>query len=283
MFEITFMITLLFFSGTSILLFVSWKSENNKYNIPALFLFIPAVICFIMLGILKFFSAYSESLLNFASGIWGYFYILSLLIILITVYLYFMGWPQLKSYIAIISLFIAIIMLISIPFAGSPRKFLFNADNHSWPSYILPVHIFLSITGEILFFFSFAGSVLYLLMEKHLKQKISMKLIYQLPNLESINKFNKWSISRSFIFISFGMITGIIMNCIIYNTLSLATAKEFHIYFSWMVISAIFYIRNYLKLPSHKAGIINIVLFILIMFLFIFTNIFIKKGFHSFI
>jgi ABC-type uncharacterized transport system permease subunit len=283
MFEFLFIITLLLFAGSSILIVASWKSENNKYNIPALIIFILADICFISLGIFKLLVSFGGSILNFVSGIWGYFYIFSLLIILTTIYLYFKRWPKLKSYIVIISFFIAIIMLLSIPFEESPRKFLFNSNNNSLPSYILPVHILFSIIGEILFFFSFAGSLLFLIMERNLKDKASMKLIYQLPNLESINNFNKWSISRSFVFISFGLITGIIMNYIIFNAFSLATAKEFHIYFSWIVISVVFYIRNYLKLPSHKACILNIILFVLIMFLFIFTNIFIRKGFHSFI
>jgi ABC-type uncharacterized transport system permease subunit len=62
------------------------------------------------------------------------------------------------------------------------------------------VHIVITILGELMLFFSFAGSVLYLVMEWQLRKKSSMKFIYRLPTLESIEKFNRWAVSRSFPF-----------------------------------------------------------------------------------
>ena len=282
--EISFFITLFLFIVTSILSVLSWKLGNDRYIKIIRYSFALAVICFIALGIFRLILSYNSSFFEIATSIWGYFYILSLCIIMITLYIFFKGRrSQFNSYITIISSFISLVMILSLPFFDSSRKFTLSNDLNSFQSHILPLHIIISICGEILFFFSFAGSILYLIMEWQLRKKSSMRLIFQLPNLESINNFNKWSISRSLIFISLGILTGMIMAFAAYDKLSLGTAKEVHLYFSWVIIFCVFFIRRNLGIAPHKASIINILLFVLIMFLFIFTNVFIQKGFHSFI
>ncbi len=284
MLETILIIMLLLFIAASFFSMISLKTKSKIYMSMARYTFLAAVAFFAGLGFFRFYEHYNSSFMEIVSSIWGYFYLFTLLIILMILYLYLKGWrEQLNSFIAIISPFITIIMLISVPFIDSSRRVLSNPGAGNLFADILPIHIIISVTGEIFFFFSFAGSVLYLIMEWQLRKKTSMKVIYQLPNLETINKFNKWSITRSFIFISFGIISGIIMTYIIFNTPSMGTPKEFHIYFSWITISCVFWMRRNVKIASHKASIMNIVLFIFVMFLFIFTNIFITKGFHSFI
>jgi ABC-type transport system involved in cytochrome c biogenesis permease subunit len=277
-------IMLLLFITASFFSIISLKTKSGTLMTAARYTFLAAAAFFTALGFFRFFKYYNSSFIEMISGIWGYFYLFTLLIILTILYLYLKGWrEQLNSFIAVISPFITIIMLISLPFIDSSRKVLSDPGAGNVFSHILPVHIIISITGEIFFFFSFAGSVLYLIMEWQLRKKTSMKIIYQLPNLETINKFNKWSITRSFIFITFGIISGIIMAYIIFNTPSMGTPKEYHIYFSWIAISCVFWMRRNDRITSRKASIINIVLFIIVMFMFIFTNIFIIKGFHSFV
>ncbi|MBN2039291.1 MAG: hypothetical protein JW864_04580 [Spirochaetes bacterium] len=283
MFEFLFITTICLFGVSFFLCVFSSVLKNNTCSSTAKYLFIAAVVLFIISGIYRFYSHFSMNFIEISSSIWGYFYLFSLLLLGIF-YTFLKGWSgNFNSFIGIISPFIITIMLISVPFMNSSRKIILDPESAGIFFYILPVHIIVSIIAEIFFFFSFAGSILYLILDWQLRKKTSMKLIYQLPSLETIKNFNKWSISKSLIFISFGIISGIIMTFITYKTFFMGSAKEFHIYFSWLVIFCVFCIRRDLKIASRKISIINIILFILIMFLFIFTNIFIKEGFHSFI
>ncbi|MDY6970593.1 MAG: cytochrome c biogenesis protein CcsA [Spirochaetota bacterium] len=284
MFEIVFIVTLLLFISTSVFSILSLKTDHKIHFTRTKILFIISLISFVILGIIRIYSFKSLNFLSIASGIWSYFYIFTLLMMVITIYLYFSRWrQQLKSFMAFTFPFITIMMIISIPFVGSLRKINLDSGLTVLSSHILPVHIFITITAELFFFFSFVGSILYLILEWQLKKKTSMRLIYRLPNLETIEKFNQWSISRSFILLSIGIGIGMIMLFISFKSISMGTAKELHIYFSWLIILVIYLIRRVMRITSHNASIINIVLFVIVMFLFIFTNIFITKGFHSFV
>jgi ABC-type uncharacterized transport system permease subunit len=261
-----------FFCAASII------SDRKAFYNLARAAFIIAAVSDLALGAIKTGPASLQGFLNLTSSIWGYFYLLSLILTVIGVYLYFSKWnPQWKSFMALASLFIGIILLISLPFIDSARKF-----STEMTSSLVPVHIFLSILGELLFFFSFAGSVLYLIMERNLKKKKFMSVSDRLPNLESIEKFNRWVTIRSFILLSLGLALGIKLEIISFKKIFLGTAKEVHIYFSWFVILGISILRHRRRMSSHRISLINIFFFLWVMFLFIFTNIYIIKGFHSF-
>ncbi|HOO71086.1 MAG TPA: cytochrome c biogenesis protein CcsA [Spirochaetota bacterium] len=247
------------------------------YHLSRVF-FALAAVSSIWLGITRMRSVSFAGLHTLTSSIWGYFYILSVILLIIAVYLYFSKWNrQWKSFMALVSPFNAIILLISIPFIDSARKFATETNTA-----LLPAHIALSVLGEVLFFFSFAGSVLYLIMEGNLKSKRFMNITERLPNLESIEKFNRWVISRSLLLLSLGIILGLTMVELSFHRLFLGTAKEAHILSSWVVIVFMFLIRKKAGISAHRISIINIMAFIFVMFLFIFTNIYISKGFHSF-
>lgn len=267
-----------FFFMTAIFCAASIISDRKVFYNLARAAFIIAAVSDLALGAIKMDPASLQGFLNLTSSIWGYFYLLSLILTVIGVYLYFSKWnPQWKSFMALASLFIGIILLISLPFIDSARKF--STDTSSG---LVPVHIFLSILGELLFFFSFAGSVLYLIMERNLKKKKFMSVSDRLPNLESIEKFNRWVTIRSFILLSLGLALGITLEIISFKKIFLGTAKEVHIYFSWFVILGISILRHRRTMSPHKISLINIFFFLWVMFLFIFTNVYIIKGFHSF-
>lgn len=289
MFIIIITITILLFLVTSISSILSLKDQNGrKDRTGVLFLLSSALL--LAAGIIRFFPSPGFSpekasiVFEIVSGIWGYFYILSLLLVLIVIYIKFSQWKrQWKSVLAFSAPFITIILLISIPFLHSSRKIMIELHNKWLATHLVPVHIILNLTAELFFFMSFIGSIIYLFMEWQLNKKKSIKFIHQLPSLESIDRFNKWTITRALILISAGILIGMIMLYVNYRTLSLGTAKEMHIYFSWAMMFVLFIIRRVMKMETHKASILNIALFVLVMFLFIFTNIFITKGFHSFI
>jgi ABC-type transport system involved in cytochrome c biogenesis permease subunit len=278
MFELIFGITLLLFSITSVLSIFSLHSDNEKrFNITKILYFI-SILLFLSSGIIKFNLTSASEFIRATHTIWGYFYLISSIMMLTVLYLYFTRWKnQLKSILAIAAPFITIIIIISIPFIDSERRFALDLE-HS----LLPIHILITTIGELFFFFSFIGSILYLVMEWQLRKKTSMKFIYRLPNLETIDNFNRWAISRSFALLTLGLIVGIVLLWVNFSALFLASPKEIIIYSSWFFILGLLYLRYKKNVNSHKVSQINTILFIIIMGMYLITNIFIRSGFHSY-
>lgn len=278
MFEIIFGITLFLFSITSVLSIFSLHSDNEKYFNLTKILFVISIVLFLTSGIIKFNLTSASEFIRATHTIWGYFYLISSIMMITVLYLYFTRWKnQLKSIMAIAAPFITIIIIISIPFIDSERRFALDLE-HS----LLPIHILIATIGELFFFFSFVGSILYLMMEWQLRKKSSMKFIYRLPNLETIDNFNRWAISRSFALLTLGLIIGIVLLWVNFSALFLASPKEIIIYSSWIFLLGLLYLRYKKNVNSHKVSQINTILFIIIMGMYLITNIFIKSGFHSY-
>ncbi len=258
-------------------------SVNERYQWIIRMLIPASVVSFLFLGFMRVYYSEINTFFYLASAIWSYFYLFSLVLLLVLVYLFFSKWKTYwKPFVALMFPFVTIILLISTPFINSTRRVSIDITGSIFANHLLPVHIFFTIVGELFFFLSFVGSVLYLVMEWQLRRKASMRLIYKLPTLETIEKFNMWAIIRSFLLLTIGLYFGLTMAFTNFHTPFMGTAKEMHIYFSWIVILGIFFLRRMKKLVSHKVNLINAVLFLIIMFLFMFTNIYITKGFHSF-
>lgn len=271
------------FSATSVVSIVSIYSVNDRAQLIVRLLLPLSIFSFLFLGFMRIYHLEINSYFYLASAIWSYFYLFSLVLLLILVYLFFSKWKAYwKPFVALMFPFVTIILLISTPFVNSTRRVSIDITGSIFANHLLPVHIFFALIGELFFFLSFVGSVLYLVMEWQLRRKASMRLIYKLPNLETIEKFNMWAIVRSFFLLTIGILVGLTMAFTNFNTPFMGTAKEMHIYFSWLIILGIFFMRRMKKLASHKVNLINAALFLLIMFLFIFTNVYITKGFHSF-
>jgi ABC-type uncharacterized transport system permease subunit len=278
MFELTFGITLFLFFITSILSILSLHSDNEKYFNATKPLYFISTILFLASGVIKFNLTSASEFIRATHTIWGYFYMISSIMMLTVLYLYFTRWKeQLKSILAIAIPFITIIIIISIPFIDSERRFALDLE-HS----LVPVHILISTIGELFFFFSFIGSILYLVMEWQLRKKTSMKFIYRLPNLETIDNFNRWAISRSFALLTLGLIIGIALLWVNFSVLFLASPKEIIIYSSWLFIFGLLFLRYKKNVNSHKVSQLNTILFVIIMGMYLITNIFIKSGFHSY-
>ncbi len=283
MFYLIFWATVILFLSASVFSVLSLKTDEDRYFPAVKYIFFAALPIELCLGFARVYYSPGSGFESIVSSIWGFFYMLALSLTLLLFYLFFSKWKnQWKSFIVIILPFITMILIVSAPFIESPRKVMLNAENMVVMNHFVTAHIFFTVAGELFFFLSFVGSILYIAMEIQLRKKTSMKLMYKLPNLESVEKFNSWSITRSLYLLSIGIILGLTMTMMAYNTVFLGTAKEAHIFFSWAVIFGIFILRRLKKIVSHKINIINLGMFIIIMSLFIFTNIFITKGFHGF-
>ncbi len=278
MFEYIFTLTIALFMASSALCIFSLHTDNARYFVRARLLFYVTIPFFLALGAVRFYHATGMGIIRGSSTIWGYFYFSVLLLVLALIYLHLSRWSvQWRSFAALALPFITLLLIVSVPFAGSPRRIDVDLSNG-----LLPVHIIAAILGELLFFFSFAGSVLYLVMEGQLRKKASMKFLYRLPNIESIEMFNRWAISRSFLLLSFGLVVGVYLALSVFQSPFLGSPKEIILYASWIVLLFLFYLRYSNRLNSRRMNQLNVIVFAVLMCLLIVSNIFVTEGFHSF-
>ena len=273
-----FISVLVLFVAAAVSSVVSIHSDGNAPHRLTQVLFYTATVLLGVLGILAFPVHSLHGLLSVSFWIWGYFYIFTLLLALLLVYLHLSRWKEeWGSISAIILPLIAAIFLISIPFFDSTRKFSVVID-HS----LLPLHILLAILGELFFFLGFAASVLYLVMSWQLRKKTSMKFVYRLPSLETLARFQDWSMVRSFISLTAGLVVGILLVLLHYDMLFLGSPKEIMIYISWGIILAIVLLKRKTGVNEFTISIATIVAFVLVLTLFLTSSILITTGFHTF-
>ncbi|MCU0843965.1 MAG: cytochrome c biogenesis protein CcsA [Spirochaetes bacterium] len=278
MFDVLFITTLVLFVVTSVLCIYSLHTDDDRHKNRARLLLIAAIATFVALGAVRFYLTTDDGVVRGAFTIWGYFYLLALALVVLLVYLYFSRWrAQWWSFTTLAVPFITLVLIISTPFLDSARRI--TVETGHW---LLPLHIVIAILGEIFFFLSFIGSVLYLVMEWQLKKKASMRFIFRLPTLESIEKFNRWAIARAFLLLSFGLVSGAFVAYGVFATMFQGSPKEIILYASWTVMLSLFWLRHGGRLDPHRASQLNVLLFVVLMFIFMFANIYITMGFHGF-
>jgi len=273
-----FISVVVLFVGAAVSSVVSIHSDGNVPHGTTRVLFYTATILLVVLGVLAFPVHSLHGLLSVSFWIWGYFYIFTLLLAFLLVYLHLSRWrEEWGSISAIILPLISVIFLASVPFFDSTRKFAVVID-HS----LLPLHILLAVLGELFFFLGFAASVLYLIMSWQLRKKTSMKFVYRLPSLETLARLREWSIIRSFISLTAGLVVGILLVLLHYDMLFLGSPKEIMIYISWGIILAIVLVKRKTDVNEFTTSVTTIVAFVLVVTLFLTSSILITTGFHAF-
>jgi hypothetical protein len=257
---------------------LSLHSDRDAHERAAKRLFYAVLALFCATGLSRVLCMPGGGLVRMITGIWGYFYLLAAALLAMLLYLRFGRWKNhWKAMSPVGLLFVAVILALSAPFVASQRAM--RADLvHG----LLPFHVALTVAGELFFFFCFIGALLYIVMARQLKKKGSMKFIYRLPNLEAIERFNAWSIRRALVFLSAGLLVGVVQLWISYGAVFLFSPKEIVIYLSWVCIAALFLAQRYRVVGSYALSRVTLVCFAVIMTVFMATNIAVKTGFHSF-
>jgi len=209
--------------------------------------------------------------------IFTFFYLIILFLTLLTLYMAVSQWNNdYRSLSAILIPLAAIISIISLFFINSPRHMTIGHNS------IMVIHIVLALLGEVLFFVAFASSVLYIIVSWQLQKKSSMKFINRFPSLSVLSKLTSFSLSRSLFFFTAGIIIGIIMLFQFYGNLSSGSPKEILMYTAWGIIFMLWLISRWHITSNYYLSIMIIVSFLILMIVFMASNVVITSGFHSF-
>ncbi|HNR89007.1 MAG TPA: hypothetical protein PKM65_11765 [Spirochaetota bacterium] len=278
MHSVMFYIALALFSVASLVSVAQFFTDRAAVHALARWTLYTASAVLIATGIVRFGPLSAETLLRAVHGIWAYFFLTALVMICVLAYLPFSRWrAQVRSIGAIAVPFITMLLFASVPFFGSDRSMTVITAHG-----LLPLHIVLTVVGELLFFLSAAGSLCSIVASRQLKRRGSMRFLNRLPALESIDGFNRWTALRSLAFISAGLVTGLALLWLQYETVSMYTHKEIVIYVSWAAILAVALLRARTGVSTNLINRITIALFLSIAAAFGYVNFFITTGFHSF-
>lgn len=82
--------------------------------------------------------------------------------------------------------------------------------------------------------------------------------------------------------LSLGLVSGAFVMYAVFATPYQGSPKEIILYASWVAILGLFWLRHRGRLNPHRASQLNVLLFAVLMFVLMFSNIYITMGFHGF-
>ncbi|MGQ9843422.1 MAG: cytochrome c biogenesis protein CcsA [Spirochaetota bacterium] len=207
-----------------------------------------------------------------------FFYLIILFLTILTLYMGISQWnADYRSLSAILIPLTTIVAITALFFYNSPRFMVIDPNNS-----IMVIHIVLALLGEVLFFVAFASSGLYIIVSWQLQKKSSMEFINRFPSLTVLSKLTQFSLSRSLFFFTAGIILGIIMLFQFYGNISFGSPKEILMYTAWAIIFILWLVSRSHITSNYYISIMTIVSFLILMIVFIASNVVITSGFHSF-
>ncbi len=276
--ELLFILSIVLLAAASAACVYSLHADSGWFHAHARRLFYLSAAPFLAAGLIRYYPFGLRDFINIVSTIWGHFYVLAFFLYLLLAYLDLSRWKAHWRPIGAVALpFITVVCALSLPFMGSARSIQVGFANH-----LLPFHVILAVVGELFFFFSFAGSLLGLYLERRLKRKTSLRLTGNLPSLETIDHFNTWSVTRAVFFLTAGLVMGIALVWINYRTLFLFSLKETMMYLSWVFIVIILLLRRDGRLGMGRVNAVNVLLFAAVIAMYVASNVIMNTGFHSF-
>lgn len=278
MFELTYIISIIFLAAASAACIYSLHADSGWFHSHARRLFYLAAAAFLAAGLIRYYPFGLKDFVIIVSTIWGHFFTIALFLFLILAYIDLFRWKANWRPIAAVALpFITVVCVLSLPFMGSSRSMQVGLANH-----LLPFHVILAVMGELFFFFSFAGSLLGIYLERRLKRRSPIRLTRGLPSLEAVDFFNAWSLRRSVAFLTAGIVLGVALVWINFGAVYLFSFKETVIYISWIFIVIILLLRRDGRLGMGRVNAVNVALFAAVMAMFVASNVILNSGFHSF-
>jgi cytochrome c-type biogenesis protein CcsB len=187
---------------------------------------------------------------------------------------------QMKFRLRVLGSFIA-------PFAAF---LMIISSTMSWPegpvdprfkSLWLTVHIGAAFMGNGLFAITFLAAIMYLILERSIKQKKFGSFYSRLPSLATLDSINYHSLIYGFAFLTFGMITGSIYAQSAIGTYWQWDPKEVWSLITWLSYAVLIHERLAVGWRGRRAAWMSIVCFCLLIFTFLGVSLWLG-GYHSF-
>jgi cytochrome c-type biogenesis protein CcsB len=164
--------------------------------------------------------------------------------------------------------------------------FAFPSDIKPLPamlnSYWLPVHAIFSFIGSAVFLISFLVSIVYLIVERKIKEKRFSPITARFPSLETLDSINYRCISYGFLFLTIGIITGSIWARATWGSYWNWDPKETWSLITWIVYAILIHNRLTIGWRGRKTAYMMIIGFFSILITFFGVSFF-SGGQHSFI
>ena len=145
----------------------------------------------------------------------------------------------------------------------------------------LPIHVILSFLGDAFFALTFCVSLMYLIQERHIKQKKMGRMMSLLPSLALLDQLNYRLLTIGFPLLTLGIITGSIWAEYAWGSYWSWDPKETWSLITWLVYAALLHQRLTVGWRGKKAAWVAIVGFALVLFTFLGVNL-LLSGLHSY-
>lgn len=145
----------------------------------------------------------------------------------------------------------------------------------------LTFHIGTIFMGNGLFAIAFLAAIMYLIQERHIKQKQLRGLYTRLPSLATLDEVNHHALIYGFPLLTLGMITGSIYAQVALGTYWQWDPKEVWSLITWLFYAALIHERVAVGWRGRKAAILSIFCFCILLFTFIGASLWLG-GYHSF-
>jgi len=195
---------------------------------------------------------------------------------IICAYLVFQLKFRLRVLGSFIAPFAAFLMIIS---STMPR--LEGPVGPQFKSLWLTIHIGTAFMGNGLFVITFLAAVMYLILERSIKQKKFGSFYSRLPSLATLDSINYYSLVYGFVFLTLGMITGSIYAQYLIGTYWQWDPKEVWSLITWISYAALIHERLTVGWRGRKAALLSIVCFCILIFTFLGSSLWLG-GYHSF-
>ncbi len=145
----------------------------------------------------------------------------------------------------------------------------------------LTVHVGTIFIGDGIFAIAFMAAIMYLIQERHIKNKTRGSLYKRLPSLETLDSINHYSLVYGFPFLTLGMISGAIYAQHALGSYWRWDPKEVWTLITWISYAVLLHERLAVGWRGRRAALASIICFIILLFTFIGGSVWLSD-YHSF-
>ena len=144
----------------------------------------------------------------------------------------------------------------------------------AWESDLFPIHVTLTLMGYSFFALAGCSALLYLLVERGIKQKWKWPLFLilpslALPSLESLDKLSIHAVTNGFALLTFGLATGVVLSRQEWGAYWYWDPKWVLSLLIWMVYALLIQVRLFRGVRGRKLAYLCLVGFAAVLFTFV--------------